>query len=128
MPSWYVFTWLCQCHLELERARGPSCFYFGYFFLSKNFNHITKDSSIFHLKSSGSYRPNYFPTSTPSRHTSHHHNWPIVGGWFLAWRNTADLFSNTTTTMLVAYCFYKRSIFFKMGKPHTHFQTQPPQN
>jgi hypothetical protein len=21
--KWYVFTWLCQCHLELKRPKGP---------------------------------------------------------------------------------------------------------
>ncbi len=31
-----VFTWLCQCHLELERAKGPSSFYLGHFSSSKN--------------------------------------------------------------------------------------------
>ncbi len=33
--SWYVFRWLCQCHLELERARGPSSRCFGYFLCKK---------------------------------------------------------------------------------------------
>jgi hypothetical protein len=40
-----------------------------FFFLSKKFNHITKDASILHLKSGGNNRPNYFLTSTPSGHT-----------------------------------------------------------
>jgi hypothetical protein len=26
-----VFTWLCQCHLELEKAERPSSFYLGHF-------------------------------------------------------------------------------------------------
>jgi hypothetical protein len=30
-----VFTHLCQCHLELERAKGPSSFYLDYFFCQK---------------------------------------------------------------------------------------------
>ncbi len=38
--SWCVLTWLCQCHFELEMAKGLSSFCFGYFFSSKNFNHI----------------------------------------------------------------------------------------
>jgi hypothetical protein len=25
----WVFTWLCQCHLELKKARKPSSFYLG---------------------------------------------------------------------------------------------------
>ncbi len=28
---WCVFTWLCQCHLELERAKRLSSFYLGDF-------------------------------------------------------------------------------------------------
>jgi len=30
-----VFTQLCQWHLELKRAQGPSSFCFGYFFRQK---------------------------------------------------------------------------------------------
>jgi hypothetical protein len=86
-----VFTWICQCQLELERARRPSSFYLGHFSSSKSFYHITKDASILHLKLGGSRRFNYFPTSTPSNHTSHHHSWPIAGHWFLTWKNMADL-------------------------------------
>jgi hypothetical protein len=63
----------CQCHLELEKARGPHLFCLGYFSSSKDFNHITKDASIFLFKLGGGRRPNYFPTSTPLEHTSHHH-------------------------------------------------------
>jgi len=69
-----VFTQLCQCHLELEGDRRPSSFYLGPFSSSKNFNHITKDVNVFHLKLGDSYRLSYFPTSTPLRHTSHHHD------------------------------------------------------
>jgi len=29
--SWCVLTWLCQCHVKLQRARGPSYFCLGYF-------------------------------------------------------------------------------------------------
>jgi hypothetical protein len=75
-----VFTWLCQCHLELARARKPSFFCLDDLFLTKNLNHIAKDLSIFHPKFGGSCRPHCFSTSTPSRHTSHYHNWPITNG------------------------------------------------
>ncbi len=68
------FTRLCQCHLELEGDKRPSSFYLGHFFLSKNFDHITKDASILHLKLGDSCKLSYFPTSTPLKHTSHHHN------------------------------------------------------
>jgi hypothetical protein len=81
-----AFTQLCQCHLELEGPRRPSSFYLGHFFFSKSFNHITKDASVFHLKSSGSYRLSYFPTSTPSRRTSHHHKRYIASHWFLTYK------------------------------------------
>ncbi len=53
------------------------------FSLSKSFNHITKDTSIFHLKLGGSCRFSYFSTSTPLGHTSHHHKQSIVGCQFL---------------------------------------------
>jgi hypothetical protein len=78
-----VFTWLCQCHSELERDKRPSSFHLGHFFSSKSFNHITKDASVFHLKSGESRRLSYFPTSTPSKHTSHHHNRSIASRRFL---------------------------------------------
>jgi len=71
--SWCVFTWLCQCHVALQKAKRPSSFCLGYFFSSKNLNYITKDTSILHLKLGDSDRSSYFPTSTPSRCTPHHH-------------------------------------------------------
>jgi hypothetical protein len=59
------FTWLCQCHMELERAKRPSFFYLGYFLLSKKFNHIAKGVNIFHLKLGNSCRlPNFHPLRT----------------------------------------------------------------
>jgi len=60
--------------LELEGDRRPSSFYLGQFFLLKSFDHIAKDASVFHLKLNDSYRFSYFLTSTPSKHTSHHHS------------------------------------------------------
>jgi hypothetical protein len=84
---WCVFTQLCQCHLELERVRKLSSFYMGYFFSSKSFNHVAKDASIFHLKLGSSRGPNYFLTSTPSRHTFHRHGRHIVDCRFLTLRN-----------------------------------------
>jgi hypothetical protein len=72
--SWCVFIWLCQCHVELQRAKGPSYFYLSYFSPSKNLNYITKDANILHLKSSDNYKSNYFPTSTSSKCTPHDHN------------------------------------------------------
>jgi len=59
------FTWLCQCHLELEKAKRLSFFYLGYFLLSKNFNHVAKGVNIFHFKLSSSCRlPNFHPLRT----------------------------------------------------------------
>jgi hypothetical protein len=55
---------MCQCYLELEKVIKPSPFYLDYFSLLKNFNYITKDASILHLKSNNSGRPSYFLTST----------------------------------------------------------------
>ncbi len=81
-----VFTQLCQCHLELERGKGPSSFYLGHFSSSKSFDHITKDVSILHFKSGNSCKLSYFLTSTLSRHTSHHHNRSIVSRQFLTYK------------------------------------------
>jgi len=86
-----AFTRFCKCHLELEKTKGPSSFYLGHFFLSKNFNHITKDASVLHLKLGGNWRLNYFPIFTLSQHTSHHHGQPIASCRFLTWRNMTDL-------------------------------------
>jgi len=41
---------LCQCHLELEETIGLSSFDLGQLSSSKNFGHIIKDASVFHLK------------------------------------------------------------------------------
>jgi hypothetical protein len=81
-----VFTWLCQCHLELERAKGPSSFYLGHFSSSNFFDHITKDANILHLKSSDTCRLDHSFTSTRSKHTSHHHNQSIVSCRFLTYK------------------------------------------
>jgi len=85
------FTQLCQCHLEFERTKGPSYFYFGYFSLAKKFNHIAKVVNILHPKLDDSYKLNYFPTSTPPRHISHLHDQLIASGRFFIGKNTADL-------------------------------------
>jgi len=73
--------------------KGPKGLIFlsWFFFGSKTFNHIIKDASTIHVKLGNSYRPSYFLTSTPSRHTSHHHGRPIASGGFLTWRNMANL-------------------------------------
>ncbi len=88
--SWCV-TRFYQCHLELERAKGQSSFCLSYISLSKDFNHITKDANIFHLKLGGGRRPNYFPTSILLKHTFHHHGWPIACDRFLTSQNMIDL-------------------------------------
>jgi hypothetical protein len=69
--------------LELERDKMLSSFYLSHFSSSKSFNHIIKDANIFHFKLGGSHRLSYFLTSTPSRHTSHHHGRSIASRWFL---------------------------------------------
>jgi hypothetical protein len=69
--------------LELEKVEGPSSFYLGYFSLSKKFNHIAKDASIFQLKSGDRRRFSYFPTATPSEHTIHHRSQSIMSNQFL---------------------------------------------
>jgi len=81
-----VFTCLCQCHLELERDIRLSSFYLGHFSSSESFDHITNDVNVFHLKSNDSYRLNYFLTFTPTKHTFHHHGWPIASCWFLTYK------------------------------------------
>jgi hypothetical protein len=59
----------------------------GYFSSSKNFNYVTKDASILHLKSGNNDKLDYFPTSTPSRHNPHRHGRPILGNWLVRWRD-----------------------------------------
>jgi len=71
---------------SLKRPKGPPFFCFGYFSSSKNFNYVAKDANIFHLKLGNNNRPSYFPTSTPWRHTPHHHGWPITSCWLLKWK------------------------------------------
>ncbi len=59
---------------NFKRPKRPYFFCLGYFYTSKNLNYITKDATILHFKLSGNNRFNYFPTSTPLRHTPHHHS------------------------------------------------------
>jgi hypothetical protein len=65
----------------LEEDKRPSSFYLCHFFSSKNFNHISKDANVFNLKSCDCCKFNYFPTSTLSKHTSHHHGLLQVVGF-----------------------------------------------
>jgi hypothetical protein len=83
---WCVFTRLCQCHLELKRAIGPSSFYLGHFSLSNFFDHITKDANVLHLNLGDNRKLNHFLTSSPSKHTSHHHGRIIASRQFLTYK------------------------------------------
>jgi hypothetical protein len=49
--GWYVFTWLCQCHLELQRTRKPFLKNSWWIFFVKKFNYVAKmqTSSILSL-------------------------------------------------------------------------------
>jgi hypothetical protein len=85
--SWCILTQLCQCHVEHQKVKLPSSFCFGYFSPLKKFNYIAKNANIFHLKSGSSGRFNYFLISTPSKHTPHHHGWPLTSNWLLRWRD-----------------------------------------
>jgi hypothetical protein len=67
---------------NLKGLESLHIFCLDYFSSLKDFNHITKDASIFHLKLGGGRKPNYFPTSTPLQHTSHHHGQPIASDRF----------------------------------------------
>jgi hypothetical protein len=66
---------------------------------------MTKNVSILHLKSSNNDRPNYFPTSTFSKHNPHLHNWPITGRWLLRWR-VLDMW------FVLTWCPFKLSLVF----------------
>jgi hypothetical protein len=113
---WCVFTRLCQCYLELEGDRRPSSFYLGHFFSSKSFDHIIKDVNVFHLVLGDSCNLHYFPTSTPSKHTSHHHGWPIVSHWFL----TCKYGQPSTSSWLWTYIDFHSNF-----KPTWHLVTSP---
>jgi len=39
---WYVFTWSCWCHLELQRTRKPLFFFYWLFFFIIKFNYVAK--------------------------------------------------------------------------------------
>jgi len=106
---WCVFTQLCQCHLDLERDKRPSSFYFNHFFLSKGFDHIIKNKSIFYLSWAVAIGLATSLTSTPSRHTSHHHGQsitsyrfftckygrPSIGSQLWTWRDFHSYFEST---------------------------------
>jgi hypothetical protein len=48
---------------SLKELKGLHLFVLVFFYSQKNFNHITKDASIFHFKSGDNHRPNYLLTS-----------------------------------------------------------------
>jgi hypothetical protein len=103
---------LCQCHLELEQTIRLSSFYLCHLSSSKNFNHITKDTTVIHLKSGNSHRLNHFLTFTPSKHTSHHHYCSIANRQFFIWPTyhnwsimNMEFFSQLLWTNLMSYHF-----------------------
>ncbi len=77
-----VFTWVCQCHLELEVDR-KFCTLVTFFHQKAL---ITKNANVFHIKLGGSRRFNYFSISIPSRHTSHHRGQSIASHWFFTYK------------------------------------------
>jgi len=78
--NWCIFTQLCQCHLELQKAREPFSLCIDCFSLSRILYYFAKDTSIFHLKSGNSNRPSYFT------HPNHHDR-PITDGQLLRWKD-----------------------------------------
>jgi hypothetical protein len=83
----YVFLHDCANAIwSLKGLERPSLFCLGYLSSLKNFNYITMDANILHFKSNNDSRPSYFPNSTHSKHTLHHHDRPIIGSWLLRWR------------------------------------------
>jgi hypothetical protein len=56
------------------KGQKPFIFLPWSLFLSKSFDHITKDANILHLKSGDSYRLNYFPPFPPNQNK---HNNPL---------------------------------------------------
>ncbi len=72
-----VFISLCQCHLELQRAKGPSFSCFDYFSSSQKFNYIAKDASTLYLESTNnvSLTTSWLP---PLHGTPYHHSQPIM--------------------------------------------------
>ncbi len=64
--------------------RGQKVFIFlpwSLFFVKKFWSHY-KGCKHLHFKLGTSHGLSYFPTSTPSIHTSHHHGRPIASHWF----------------------------------------------
>jgi len=61
--------------MPFEASKDLKAFLFlsWLFFSSKKFNFIANNVSILHLKLGNNGKPSYFPTSTPSKHTPHHH-------------------------------------------------------
>jgi hypothetical protein len=66
------------------------------FFPFENFNYITKNTSILHLKSSNNGSSNYFSTSTPSKHTLHQHNQPPTNDRLLRYKDFGIYFVLTS--------------------------------
>ncbi len=59
---------------SLKGLEGPHISTLVTFLCQILFDHITNDANVFHLKLGGSCRLDHFFTSTPSKHTFHHHS------------------------------------------------------
>jgi hypothetical protein len=70
--------------MTFETSKGQIAFLFlsWLFFFVKKFQ-LHYKGSILHLKLGGSGRSSYFPTSTLSEHTPHHHGQPITSNRLL---------------------------------------------
>jgi hypothetical protein len=85
-----VFYTIVPMPFEVWNDHRAFLFCLGYFLWMKNFNHIVKAISIFHLKLGSNHRLNYFSTFTLSEHISHLHNQLITSTRFLIWKNMAS--------------------------------------
>jgi len=81
-----VFYMIMPMSFGAWKGQRVLFFCLGCFYLSKQFNHITKDENIFHLKSSSSNRPSYFPTFSPSKHT-HITKTTYIDSRLLTWKD-----------------------------------------
>jgi hypothetical protein len=76
--SWCVLTWLCQCHVKLQKAKRPSSFFFLITFCYKKIS-ITlqkmQASSILCQVVVINLAISQLP---PLQDAPHHHDWPLI--------------------------------------------------
>jgi hypothetical protein len=105
-----VFLHDCADAIWSLKKQETYIFLFWLLLFVKKFQPLCKECKIFHLKSDDNHRSKTIPTSTRSKHTSHHHDipitnnfwhWPVQSTYYVWW--IFDIFDKSIVCLLISF-------------------------